>query len=79
MIGRMFILPAWQKTSVKYKRGNLSENSGVLFVFNYKKESFEVENLEASLFDNAGLLDVEKEDNFKDLKFRYYYLCTNTK
>ncbi|MEZ7499191.1 DUF2851 family protein [Flavobacterium sp. Arc3] len=40
-----------------------------------RKESFEVENLESLLFGSAGLLDVEKEDNyFKDLKFRYYYL-----
>jgi hypothetical protein len=40
-----------------------------------RKESHEVENLEALLFGSAGLLDVEKEDNyFKDLKFRYYYL-----
>jgi len=40
-----------------------------------RKESFEVENLEALLFGNAGLLDAEKEDiYFKDLKFRYFYL-----
>jgi hypothetical protein len=40
-----------------------------------RKESFEVENLEALLFGTAGLLDAEKEDNyFKDLKFRYFYL-----
>jgi hypothetical protein len=40
-----------------------------------RKESFEVENLEALLFGTSGLLDSEKEDNyFKDLKFRYYYL-----
>jgi hypothetical protein len=40
-----------------------------------RKESFEVENLEALLMGNAGLLDSEKEDNyFKDLKFRYFYL-----
>lgn len=40
-----------------------------------RKESFEVENLEALLFGTAGLLDVEREDNyFKDLKFRYFYL-----
>ena len=40
-----------------------------------RKESFEVENLEALLLGNSGLLDSEKEDSyFKDLKFRYYYL-----
>jgi len=40
-----------------------------------RKESFEVENLEALLFGNAGLLDSENEDNyFKDLKFRYFFL-----
>jgi Protein of unknown function (DUF2851) len=40
-----------------------------------RKESFEIENLEALLLGNAGLLDAEKEDNyFKDLKFRYFYL-----
>lgn len=40
-----------------------------------RKESFEVENLEALFLGNAGLLDLEKEDNyFKDLKFRYFYL-----
>ncbi len=41
----------------------------------FRKESFEVENLEAMLFGNSGLLDLEKEDNYyKDLKFRYFYL-----
>lgn len=40
-----------------------------------RKESFEVENLEALLFGNAGLLNTDKEDNyFKDLKIRYFYL-----
>lgn len=40
-----------------------------------RKESFEVENLEALLLGTAGLLDLDKEDNyFKDLKFRYFYL-----
>jgi len=40
-----------------------------------RKESFEVENLEALLLGSAGVLDIEKEDNyFKDLKFRYFYL-----
>ena len=40
-----------------------------------RKESFEVENLEAILFGTANLLDSEKEDNYyKDLKFRYFYL-----
>ena len=40
-----------------------------------RKESFEIENIEALLFGFAGLLDDEKEDNyFKDLKFRFFYL-----
>ncbi|PBJ06799.1 DUF2851 family protein [Flavobacterium sp. ACN6] len=40
-----------------------------------RKESFEIENLEALFFGTAGLLDSEKEDvYFKDLKFRYFYL-----
>lgn len=40
-----------------------------------RKESAEVENIEALLFGTSGLLDVDKEDNyFKDLKFRYFYL-----
>ncbi|MFV8359367.1 DUF2851 family protein [Flavobacterium sp. LS1P3] len=40
-----------------------------------RKESFEVENLEALIFGAAGLLNSEKEDNyFKDFKFRYFYL-----
>ncbi|RTY85542.1 DUF2851 family protein [Flavobacterium sp. RSP15] len=40
-----------------------------------RKESFEIENLEALIFGTAGLLDSDKEDTyFKDLKFRYFYL-----
>jgi hypothetical protein len=40
-----------------------------------RKECFEQENLEALLFGNSGLLDLDREDNyFKDLKFRYFYL-----
>ncbi|MCM0664485.1 DUF2851 family protein [Flavobacterium tyrosinilyticum] len=40
-----------------------------------RKESFEIENLEALLFGTAGLLEVEKEDvYYKDLRFRYFYL-----
>lgn len=40
-----------------------------------RKEGFELENIEALLFGNAGLLDSDKEDQyFKDLKFRYFYL-----
>lgn len=42
-----------------------------------RKESFEVENLEALLFGRAGLLESESEDlYFKDLKFRYNYAFT---
>ncbi|KQO33886.1 hypothetical protein ASF10_17710 [Flavobacterium sp. Leaf82] len=40
-----------------------------------RKESFEIENLEALLLGTSGLLDDEKEDvYFTDLKIRYYYL-----
>lgn len=40
-----------------------------------RKECFEVENLEALIFGQAGLLDIEGEDlYFKDLKFRFFYL-----
>lgn len=40
-----------------------------------RKESFEVENLEAMLLGTSGLLNDEKEDvYFIDLKLRYYYL-----
>ena len=40
-----------------------------------RKESFEVENLEALFFGSSGLLDHDKEDvYFTDLKIRYYYL-----
>ncbi len=40
-----------------------------------RKESFEVENLEALIFGNSGLLDSEKEDvYYKDLQFRFFYL-----
>ncbi|MFC6096834.1 DUF2851 family protein [Flavobacterium qiangtangense] len=42
-----------------------------------RKESFEVENLEALFFGRTGLLDFESEDlYFKDLKFRYNYAFT---
>lgn len=42
-----------------------------------RKESFEVENLEALLLGASGLLDDDKEDiYFTDLKLRYYYLLT---
>ena len=40
-----------------------------------RKESFEIENLEALLFGTSGLLDAVKEDlYFNDLKIRYFYL-----
>ena len=40
-----------------------------------RKESFEIENLEALLFGTSGLLDSAKEDLFfTDLKIRYFYL-----
>lgn len=41
-----------------------------------RRESFEVENLEALFFGRAGLLDADHEDvYFKDLKSRYEYMC----
>ncbi|MNX55265.1 hypothetical protein D3C86_860220 [compost metagenome] len=40
-----------------------------------RKESFEIENLEALFFGTSGLLDAVKEDlYFNDLKIRYFYL-----
>lgn len=40
-----------------------------------RKESAEVENLEALLFGVANFLELDKEDTYhKDLQFRYYYL-----
>ncbi|OMQ09450.1 DUF2851 family protein [[Flexibacter] sp. ATCC 35103] len=40
-----------------------------------RKESLEIENLEALFLGTSGLLDDEKEDvYFTDLKIRYYYL-----
>lgn len=45
-----------------------------------RKESFEVENLEALLLGCAGLLDGEKEDQyFHALKSRFAYLCKKYK
>ena len=42
-----------------------------------RKESFEVENIEALFFGRTGLLDFESEDLYsKDLKFRYNYAFT---
>lgn len=41
-----------------------------------RRESFEVENVEAILFGRAGLLDAAHEDvYYKDLKSRYDYIC----
>ncbi|WP_394759977.1 DUF2851 family protein [Flavobacterium sp.] len=40
-----------------------------------RKETFEVENLEAILFGRSNLLESDKEDNYyKDLKFRWNYI-----
>src|SRR6185436_2037824 len=45
-----------------------------------RKESFEVENLEALLLGTAGLLEKEYEDVYCiDLKIRYYYLMDKYK
>lgn len=41
----------------------------------FRKESFELENIEAMLFGKAGLLNIEKEDRyFKNLLIRFNYL-----
>ena len=41
-----------------------------------RKESFELENLEALLFGTAGLLDKDVEDTYAgDLRFRYHFLA----
>ena len=41
----------------------------------FRKESFELENIEALLFGKAGLLNIEKEDRyFKNLLIRFNYL-----
>ena len=41
-----------------------------------RKESFELENLEALLFGTAGLLDKDVEDTYaSDLRFRYHFLA----
>ena len=41
----------------------------------FRKESFELENIEALLFGKAGLLNIEKEDRyFKNLHTRFNYL-----
>ena len=41
----------------------------------FRKESFELENIEALLFGKAGLLNIEKEDRyFKNLLTRFNYL-----
>lgn len=41
-----------------------------------RRESFEVENIEAIFYGRAGLLDASHEDvYFKDLKSRYDYIC----
>lgn len=41
-----------------------------------RKESFELENLEALLFGTSGLLDKDVEDTYaSDLRFRYHFLA----
>jgi hypothetical protein len=53
------VLFFWQETSVE--RGNLSKIATSIPFSIIRKESFEIENLEALLFGQAGLLDVEKK------------------
>jgi hypothetical protein len=52
-------LPVGKKLRIKHERGNLSKIATSI-PFSIRKESFEIENLEALLFGQAGLLDVEK-------------------
>jgi hypothetical protein len=76
-LGGGFFLPVGKKLRLNTK-GNLSKIATSIPFSIIRKESFEIENLEALLFGQAGL-DVEKEDNyFKDLKLKYCYLHTNT-
>ena len=64
------------------KNFGLNTNGGVFYKIALsipfsiiRKESFEIENIEALLLGYAGLLDSEKEDTyFKDLKSRYLYM-----
>jgi hypothetical protein len=57
--GGLFCLLA--KNLIKHERGNLSKIATSIPFSIIRKESFEIENLEALLFGQAGLLDVEKK------------------
>jgi hypothetical protein len=73
MIGRRFCFVCWQKNFGLNTNGEIFKATSIPFSI-IRKESFEDRKFKPTLW-QAGLLDVEKEDNyFKDFKIKYYYL-----
>lgn len=74
-MGIGFILFASKEFWIDHKWKYFFANGKSLPFSIIRKESFEIETLEALLFGTSGLLNAEKEDlYFNDLKIRYFYL-----